>query len=117
MGHYPLLFGTWRRRFAGAGHHAAGPHGIDAVLGADLNYVATWAGFVYVAFVIDVFARAIVGWRVARSLRTDLALDALEWPESTNELSGKPGTVQPGTIQVDSGGFQETGGDDRRTGT
>jgi transposase InsO family protein len=45
---------------------------------ADLTYVATWAGFVYVAFVIDVFSRMIVGWRVSRSLRSDLALDALE---------------------------------------
>lgn len=45
---------------------------------ADLTYVATWAGFVYVAFVIDVFSRRIVGWRVSRSLRSDLALDALE---------------------------------------
>lgn len=45
---------------------------------ADLTYVATWGGFVYVAFVIDAFARRIVGWRVSRSLRTDLALDALE---------------------------------------
>jgi transposase InsO family protein len=45
---------------------------------ADLTYVATWRGFVYVAFVIDVFARMIVGWRVSSSLRTDLALDALE---------------------------------------
>ena len=45
---------------------------------ADLTYVATWAGFVYVAFVIDAFSRFIVGWQAARSLRTDLALDALE---------------------------------------
>jgi transposase InsO family protein len=45
---------------------------------ADITYVATWVGFVYVAFVIDVFSRSIVGWRVARSLRSDLALDALE---------------------------------------
>ena len=45
---------------------------------ADLTYVATWRGFAYVAFVIDVFARRIVGWRVASSLRSDLALDALE---------------------------------------
>jgi len=45
---------------------------------ADLTYVATWTGFVYVAFIIDVFARRIVGWRVATSLRTDLTLDALE---------------------------------------
>ena len=45
---------------------------------ADLTYVATWRGFAYVAFVIDVFARRIVGWRASSSLRTDLALDALE---------------------------------------
>jgi len=45
---------------------------------ADLTYVATWAGFVYVAFVIDVFSRMIVGWRVSRSLCSDLALDGLE---------------------------------------
>lgn len=45
---------------------------------ADFTYVATWHGFVYVAFVIDVFARRIVGWRVSASLRTDFVLDALE---------------------------------------
>ena len=45
---------------------------------SDFTFVATWRGFVYVAFVIDVFARRIVGWRVSASLHTDLALDALE---------------------------------------
>jgi putative transposase len=45
---------------------------------ADFTYVATWRGFVYVAFVIDVFARRIVGWRVSSSLVTDFVLDALE---------------------------------------
>jgi putative transposase len=45
---------------------------------ADFTYVATWAGFVYVAFVVDVFARRIIGWRAARSMQTDLVLDALE---------------------------------------
>jgi len=45
---------------------------------SDLTYVATWRGFVYVAFVIDAFSRRIVGWRVSSSLRSDLALDALE---------------------------------------
>ena len=45
---------------------------------ADLTYVATWRGFAYVAFVIDVFARRIVGWRATTSLTTDIALDALE---------------------------------------
>jgi putative transposase len=45
---------------------------------ADLTYVATWSGFVYVAFVVDAFSRFIVGWQASWSLRTDLALDALE---------------------------------------
>jgi len=45
---------------------------------SDLTYVATWRGFAYVAFVIDAFSRRIVGWRASASLRTDLALDALE---------------------------------------
>ena len=45
---------------------------------ADITYVATWRGPVYVAFVIDVYSRMIVGWRVWNSLRTDLVLDALE---------------------------------------
>jgi putative transposase len=44
----------------------------------DLTYVATWSGFVYVAFVMDVYSRRIVGWRASTSLRADLALDALE---------------------------------------
>jgi transposase InsO family protein len=45
---------------------------------ADFTYVATWRGMVYVAFVIDAFSRRIVGWRASSSMRTDLALDALE---------------------------------------
>ena len=55
---------------------------------ADITFVATWSGFVYVAFVIDVFARYIVGWRVSRSLHTDLVLDALEqalWSRADTE--------------------------------
>jgi putative transposase len=45
---------------------------------ADFTYIATWRGPVFCAFVIDVYARRIVGWRVATSLKTDLVLDALE---------------------------------------
>ena len=45
---------------------------------SDFTYVSTWQGFVYVAFVIDVFARRIVGWRVSSSMTTDFVLDALE---------------------------------------
>ncbi len=50
----------------------------NALWVADLTYVATWRGFVYVAFIIDAFARRIVGWRVSSSLHADIALDALE---------------------------------------
>jgi transposase InsO family protein len=52
-------------------------HGIAAE-GSDFTYVATWQGFVYVVFVIDVFAGRIVGWRVSRSAQTGFVLDALE---------------------------------------
>ena len=58
---------------------------------ADLTYVSTWSGFVYVAFVIDVFSRFIVGWRVSNSLHAELALDALEmaiWRRQRQDLSG-----------------------------
>ena len=60
---------------------------------ADLTYVATRRGFVYVAFVIDAFARRIVGWRVTRTLHTDLALDALEQALCDRPLGSAPGLV------------------------
>jgi putative transposase len=50
----------------------------DQLWVADITYVRTFAGWVYAAFVIDVFSRRVVGWQLSRSLRTDLALDALE---------------------------------------
>ncbi len=56
---------------------------------SDLTYVATWRGFVYVAFVIDVFARRIVGWRASSSLRSDLALDALEQALYDRDTDGR----------------------------
>ena len=58
---------------------------------ADLTYVSTWSGFAYVAFIIDAFSRAIVGWRVSTALRADLALDALEmaiWFRDCRPLEG-----------------------------
>jgi len=58
---------------------------------ADLTYVWTRAGFVYVAFVIDIFSRYIVGWRVSSSLHAELALDALEmalWLRGRQQLEG-----------------------------
>lgn len=45
---------------------------------SDFTYVSTWQGWLYVAFVVDVYARRIVGWRVSRSMQTDFVLDALE---------------------------------------
>jgi len=58
---------------------------------ADFTYVATWGGFVYVAFVIDVFARRIIGWQVARSMSAALVLDALE--QALWSRSGVTGVV------------------------
>ena len=60
---------------------------------ADLTYLRTWSGWVYAAFVIDVYSRLIVGWQLATHLRTDLALDALEmaiWrrQQQARDLSG-----------------------------
>ena len=60
---------------------------------ADLTYVATWRGFVYVAFVVDAFARRIVGWRVTQTLRTDLVLDALEQALYDRPLGSAPALV------------------------
>ena len=58
---------------------------------ADLTYVKTFTGWVYVAFIIDVFSRAIVGWQISTSLRSDLAIDALEMAihsRNAHDLSG-----------------------------
>ena len=63
----------------------------DELWVADFTYVATWAGFVYVAFVIDVFARCIIGWRAARSMHAELVLDALE--QAIWARSGAKGVV------------------------
>jgi putative transposase len=66
----------------------------DAVWVADFTYVATWSGTVYVAFVLDAHSRRILGWRAARSMKTELVLDALEqaiWTrtrEGVTDLSG-----------------------------
>lgn len=50
----------------------------NALWVSDFTYVSTWQGWLYVAFVVDVFARRIVGWRVSTSMTTDFVLDALE---------------------------------------
>jgi len=56
---------------------------------ADLTYVRTHAGWTYVAFILDVFSRMIVGWQVSTSLRTDLALDALDMGLWTRQRAGQ----------------------------
>lgn len=55
---------------------------------ADITYCRTFAGWVYAAFVIDVFSRRVVGWQLSKSLRTDLALDALEMGIWTRQHAG-----------------------------
>jgi putative transposase len=85
---------------------------------ADITYVATWSGFAYVAFVTDVFSRATVGWRVAHTLRADLALDALEmaiWARKEEEFPGLVHHSDRGrTIPVHP--LQRTPGRSRRCG-
>ncbi len=88
---------------------------------SDFTYVSTWQGWLYVAFVIDVFARRIVGWRVSTSMHTDFVLDALEQalyarrPERDERLihhsdRGSQGGFNPSSQHVLDGGvngFQE----------
>lgn len=77
----------------------------DQLWVVDFTYVATWAGFSYVAFVVDVFSRRIVGWRASRSMTTDLPLDALEmaiWQRS------KAGRAIDGVIHHSDAGSQYT---------
>lgn len=60
---------------------------------ADFTYVATWRGMVYVAFVIDVLSRRIVGWRAHTTMKTELVLDALEQALYDRVLEGAPGAL------------------------
>ena len=55
---------------------------------ADLTYVSTWSGFAYVAFVIDAYARRILGWRVAATMATSMVLDAIEQAIWTRQQEG-----------------------------
>ena len=70
---------------------------------SDFTYVATWGGFVYVAFVIDVFARRIVGWRVSASMRTDCVLDALEQALYARSLDKRTSLVHHSDRGVQAG--------------
>jgi putative transposase len=64
---------------------------------ADFTYVSTWAGWVYVAFVIDAYARRILGWRAATSMSVDLVLDAVEqaiWTRQREDRADFTGSSQ-----------------------
>jgi transposase InsO family protein len=65
----------------------------NALWVSDFTYVSTWQGFVYVAFVIDVFSRHIVGWKVSGSARTDFVLDALEQALYARRPAGHGGLI------------------------
>jgi putative transposase len=69
-----------QRRFA--------PAAPDRLWVADITYVPTWSGWVYVAFVVDAFARRIIGWRTGTSMSTQLVLDALEQAVWTRQRDG-----------------------------
>jgi putative transposase len=73
---------------------------------ADFTHVATWSGVVYVAFVVDVFSRAIVGWSAATTKRSKLVLDALDMALWRRDRAGTP--AGPGLIHHSDAGSQYT---------
>jgi putative transposase len=73
---------------------------------ADFTHVATWAGVVYVAFVVDVFSRAVVGWSAATHKRTKLVLDALDMAIWRRDRAGHQ--IQPGLVHHSDAGSQYT---------
>jgi putative transposase len=73
---------------------------------ADFTYVATWAGIVYVAFVVDIYSRAIVGWSAATHKRAKLVLDALQMALWRRDRAGHP--AGPGLIHHSDAGSQYT---------
>lgn len=78
----------------------------DRLWVADFTYVSTWACMVYVAFVIDAYARRILGWKVATSMRTELVLDALEQALWTRHVEGAPDLT--GLVHHNDAGSQYT---------
>jgi len=71
----------------------------NALWVSDLTYVASWSGCVYVVLVIDGYTRRIVGWRTSSSLRTDLALDALEQALYERVVSDEDGLFKTEAIR------------------
>ena len=74
---------------------------------SDFTYVSTWQGWLYVAFVVDVFARRIVGWRVSSSMTTDFVLDALEQALYARRPGGD-GTLIHHSDRGSQGGFNRS---------
>jgi len=70
---------------------------------SDFTYVATWAGFVYVAFIIDTFARRLVGWRISRTPHTKCVLGALEQVLHNRRPVHKPGLAHHSERVVEAG--------------
>jgi putative transposase len=76
----------------------------NALWVADFTYVPTWSGTVYVAFVIDVFSRRMVGWKADTRMHTDLVLDALEMALWARDHAGHP--TGPGLVHHSDAGSQ-----------
>ena len=73
-----------------------GPRAPNLLWVADITYVSTWSGWVYVAFVIDAYARMILGWRTATTMRTQLVLDAVEhaiWTRGRKGITDLGGVI------------------------
>ena len=82
------------------------PAAPDRLWVADYTYVPSWAGMVYVAFVIDAYSRRILGWRAATTMRTSLVLDALEQALWTRRRDGRGSLA--GLIHHTDAGSQHT---------
>jgi transposase InsO family protein len=93
------------RRFA-----APGPNRLWV---ADLTYLRTYAGFLYLAFILDVFARRVVGWQIAAHMRTELPLDALEMAVA---LRRPPAGLIAHTDRGSQGGFKRSWGQHQKEG-
>ena len=82
------------------------PAAPDRLWVADITYVSTWSGWVYVAFVVDAYARRVLGWRTGTSMRTELVLDALEQAIWTRQRAGADlGSVVAHSDRGSQGGF------------
>ena len=76
--------------------------GPDQLWVADITYIPTWAGFLYLAIVLDVFSRRVVGWAMANHLRTELVLDALEHGDLPAPAEQSDSSLRPGlSVHVD----------------